>query len=495
MNRPIPHYCRQFTPVFSRREMLRVGGAGFGGLALAAMLGEAGRGQETRAQQAATLGQQSSADAQKTNPLAPKPPHFVPKAKRVIFLFMHGGPSQVDTFDYKPLLTRDHGKPLPFDKPRVVSSQTGNLLASPWKFQQYGQSGAWVSDLFPHVGRCADDLCIVNGMWGSNSRHGAALLELHTGSDTFVRPSMGSWINYGLGTENENLPGFITVCPTLTHGGVNAYSSAFLPAIYQGTPLGNASIPADKASIPFIKNVDNLPRDLQRMELDLVRELNQDHLLKSGADSALEARINSFELAFQMQAAAPELQSIADESPQTLKMYGIDGGPTQNFGRQCLMARRFAERGVRFVQVSHSYKWDQHGNLKAEHGSNALEVDQPIAALLTDLKQRGLLDDTLVLWGGEFGRTPVAQGGDGRDHNPQGYTMWLAGGGIKPGIRWGATDDYGYYAVEDKMHLHDLHATMLHLLGLDHLRLTYKHAGRDFRLTDVAGEVVREILA
>jgi len=231
------------------------------------------------------------------------------------------------------------------------------------------------------------------------------------------------------------------------------------------------------------------------MELDLVRELNQDHLSKSGADSALEARINSFELAFQMQAAAPELQSIADESPNTLKMYGIDGGPTQNFGRQCLMARRFAERGVRFVQVSHSYKWDQHGNLKAEHGRNALEVDQPIAALLTDLKQRGLLEDTLVLWGGEFGRTPVAQGGDGRDHNPQGYTMWLAGGGIKPGIRWGATDDYGYYAVEDKMHLHDLHATMLHLLGLDHKRLTYKYAGRDFRLTDVAGEVVTEILA
>ncbi|MFN0022068.1 MAG: DUF1501 domain-containing protein [Pirellulaceae bacterium] len=470
--------CCQFTPVLTRREMLRVSGAGFGGMALAAM-----------------LGQHASADASKPNPLAAKPPHFAPQAKRVIFLFMHGGPSQVDTFDYKPLLTRDNGKPLPFDKPRVVSSQTGNLLASPWKFQQYGQSGAWVSDLFPHVGRCADDLCIINGMWGSNSRHGAALLELHTGSDTFVRPSMGSWINYGLGTENENLPGFITVCPTLTHGGVNAYSSAFLPAIYQGTPLGNASIPADKAAIPFIKNADNTPRDLQRMELDLVRELNQDHLSKTGADSALEARINSFELAFQMQAAAPELQSIADESPQTLKMYGIDGGPTQNFGRQCLMARRFAERGVRFVQVSHSYKWDQHGNLKAEHGRNALEVDQPIAALLMDLKQRGLLEDTLVLWGGEFGRTPVAQGGDGRDHNPQGYTMWLAGGGIKGGIRWGATDDYGYYAVEDKVHLHDLHATMLHLLGLDHKRLTYKYAGRDFRLTDVAGEVVRGILA
>src|SRR5262245_4585278 len=333
--------CCQFTPVFTRREMLRLSSAGFGGIALAALLGEGGRGQETRAQQGETRAQH--AGPQQSRPLAPKQAHFAAKAKRVIFLFMHGGPSQVDTFDYKPLLTRDNGKPLPFDKPRVVSSQTGNLLASPWKFQQYGQSGAWVSDLFPHVGRCADDLCIINGLWGSNSRHGAALLELHTGSDTFVRPSMGSWITYGLGTENENLPGFITVCPTLTHGGVNAYSSAFLPAVYQGTPLGNASIPADKATIPFIKNADNLPRDLQRMELDLVRELNQDHLTKAGADSALEARINSFELAFQMQAAAPQLQSIDDESPATLKMYGIDGGPTQNFGRQCLMARRFAE--------------------------------------------------------------------------------------------------------------------------------------------------------
>src|SRR5678815_2305767 len=315
--------CCQFTPVFTRREMLRLSSAGFGGLALAAILGE-----------------RIGAAPQQSKPLAPKQPHFAAKAKRVIFLFMHGGPSQVDTFDYKPLLTRDNGKPLPFDKPRVVSSQTGNLLASPWKFQQYGQSGAWVSDLFPHVGRCADDLCIINGMWGSNSRHGAALLELHTGSDTFVRPSMGSWITYGLGTENENLPGFITICPTLTHGGVNAYSSAFLPAVYQGTPLGNASIPADKAAIPFIKNADNLPRDLQRMELDLVRELNQDHLAKSGSDSALEARINSFELAFKMQAAAPELQSIEGESAATLKAYGIDGGPAQNFGRQCLMARR-----------------------------------------------------------------------------------------------------------------------------------------------------------
>lgn len=469
------HECRRVTPVYSRRSMLRTAAAGFGGVALSALLGS-----EARAA---------------ANPLAPKAPHFAAKARRVIFLFMHGGPSQVDTFDYKPLLARDDGKPLPFDKPRVVSSQTGNLLKSPWEFKQYGESGAWISDLFPHTARCADDLCILNGMWGSNSRHGAALLELHTGSDTFVRPSMGSWINYGLGSENQDLPGFITICPTLGHGGVNAFSSAFLPAVYQGTPLGNSGIASDQAKIPFIAGADNMPRDLQRLELDFANELSRRQLEQSGADSALEARINSFELAYRLQSAAPELQSVDDETEATRKMYGLDQPQTKNFGRQCLMARRFAERGVRFVQVTHSYKWDQHGSLRTEHAKNALEVDQPIAALLTDLKQRGLLDDTLVLWGGEFGRTPTAQGGDGRDHNPNGYTMWMAGGGVKGGIRFGATDDYGYYAVENKVHLHDLHATILHLLGLDHKKLTYKHAGRDFRLTDVHGEVVREIIA
>lgn len=459
----------------TRREMLRASSAGFGGLALAGL-----------------LGQEACAAA---NPLAPRPPHFPAKAKRVIFLFMHGGPSQVDTFDYKPQLVRDHGKPLPFSKPRVFSAQTGNLLKSPWAFQQHGECGAWVSELFPHVAGCVDDLCMIRSMHGSNSRHGGALLELHTGSDTFVRPSMGSWITYGLGTENQDLPGYITVCPTLTHGGVNAYSSAFLPAIYQGTPLGNASIPADQASIPFIKNADKTPTDLQRLELDLLREMNQERFTVTGPDSALEGRINSFELAFRMQATAPELQEISGETEETFKLYGLDNPKTRNFGRQCLMARRFAERGVRFIQVSHSYKWDQHGDLKSGHGNNALEVDQPIAALIKDLKARGLLEDTLVLWGGEFGRTPVAQGDDGRDHNPQGYTMWLAGGGVKPGLQFGATDEYGYFAVENKVHLHDLHATILHLLGLDHLKLTYRYAGRDFRLTDVYGEVVKELLA
>ncbi|MGE0609057.1 MAG: DUF1501 domain-containing protein [Pirellulales bacterium] len=465
---------------WTRRDWLSSASTGFGMLALAGLMEQAG----LLADEAATA----------ADPLAPRPPHYPAKAKRVIFLFMHGGPSQVDTFDPKPLLDRDHGKPLPFAKPRVFSAQTGNLLRSPWKFRPYGQCGTEVSDLFPHVGGVVDDLCVINSMHGSNSRHGGALLELHTGSDTFVRPAMGSWITYGLGTENRDLPGFITMCPTLTHGGANNYSSAFLPAAYQATPLGNAAVPSDQAKIPFIENRET-PRDAQRLELDLVQQMNRERLALTGPDAALEGRIDSFELAFRMQAAAPDLQDISDETADTLRLYGIDQPKTANFGRQCLMARRFAERGVRFVQCTHSYKWDQHGDLKNGHGNNALEVDLPIAGLIRDLKARGMLHDTLVLWGGEFGRTPVAQGDDGRDHNPQGFTMWMAGGGIKGGIKHGRTDDYGYYAVENKVHFHDLHATMLHLLGLDHTRLTYRYAGRDFRLTDVHGNIVNEILA
>ncbi|WP_417388696.1 DUF1501 domain-containing protein [Gimesia sp.] len=464
----------QGSSPLSRREMLRRSSAGFGSLALAALLGNESQAARKQPEQA---------------------PHFTPKAKRVIFLFMHGGPSHMDTFDYKPQLQKDSGKPLPFDKPEVFSAQTGNLLGSPWKFKQHGESGAWVSELFPHVAGCVDDLCIINSMYGSNSRHGGALLELHTGSDTFVRPSMGSWITYGLGSENRDLPGFITVCPTLTHGGVNAYSSSFLPADFQGTPIGNASIPADRALIPFIKNESGIPLSVQRKELNYLQQMNREHLAESGPDAALEGRINSFELAYRMQTAAPELQDISDESEATQKMYGLDQDVTKNFGRQCLMARRFAERGVRFVQITHSYKWDQHGGLKTALPRNCKEVDQPIAALLKDLKTRGLLEDTLVLWGGEFGRTPVSQGADGRDHNPQGYTMWMAGGGIKGGLQYGATDDYGYYAVQNKVHVHDLHATILHLLGLDHKKLTYQFAGRDFRLTDVHGEVMYDLFA
>ncbi len=466
--------CNQFTPVLTRREMLRMSSAGFGSLALASLLD-----QEARAE----------------NPLSVKQPHFRARAKRVIFLFMHGGPSQVDTFDYKPLLERDHGKPLPFSKPRVFSSTTGNLLKSPWRFKQHGESGAWISALFPEVAKCADDLCIINSMHGSNSRHGGALLELHTGSDTFVRPSMGSWIGYGLGTENQDLPAYITMCPTLTHGGVNAYSSAFLPAVYHGTPLGNASISADKINIPYIKSQRKQGSNLQRMELDFVQQLNKRQLQQQESAAILESRINTLELAYRMQTAAPHLQDISDETEATQRLYGLDQAETKNFGRQCLMARRFAEQGVRFVQVTHSYKWDQHGDLRNGHARNAKEVDKPIAGLLQDLKMRGLLEDTLVLWGGEFGRTPVAQGDNGRDHNPQGYSMWLAGGGVRAGIRYGATDDYGYYAAVDKVHLHDLHATILHLLGLDHLRLTYRYGGRDFRLTDIYGEVIHGLIS
>ena len=476
------HWNQHRNHPVSRRELLRLSSAGFGGLALAGLLGADAR-TETKAVPATAPG-----------PLALKTPHFTPRAKRVIFLFMHGGPSQVDTFDYKPLLQRDHGKPLPFKRPKVVSSETFNLLKSPWEFQQYGESGAWVSELFPLLAQRVDDICFIKSMHGSNSRHGGALLELHTGSDTFVRPSMGSWITYGLGSENQNMPGFITISPTQSHGGANNYNSAFLPAAYAGTAIGSVGIPAKDARIPFIANAET-PRDIQRMELDYVQEMNREHLKLSGPDQALEGRIESFELAFRMQTEAPELQDLSKESAATQKLYGLDDPMTEDFGRQCLMARRFSEGGVRFVQVSHTYKWDQHTRLRRDHAQNALEVDRPIAALLHDLKTRGLLEDTLVLWGGEFGRTPTAQAADGRDHNPEAFTMWLAGGGVRAGLSYGATDDYGYYAVENKVHFHDLHATILHLLGLDHLRVTYRYAGRDFRLTDVHGNIVKGILA
>jgi hypothetical protein len=465
-------------PTITRRQMLQNAGVGFGYLALASMLGE------------------STARAA-ADPLGARQPHFPARAKRVIFLFMKGGPSHVDTFDHKPLLDRDHGKPLPFAKPRVQFAATGNLLKSPWKFHKYGQSGIEVSDLFPNVARCVDDICFVHSLHGTNAAHGGALLKLHTGSDNFVRPSMGSWVTYGLGTENRNLPGFITICPTLAHGGVSNWSSAFLPAVYQGTPLGNASTPADKAQVAYIRN-PRMPGDIQRLQLDGIAEMNREYSDQTGADRALESRIDTFELAFRMQRAMPEVENISRESAATRRLYGLDDPVTANFGRQCLLARRFAERGVRFIQVTHSdsqVQWDQHGKLKAGHEKNAREVDLPIAGLLQDLKSRGLLEDTLVWWGGEFGRTPVAEGNDGRDHNPEGFTMWLAGGGVKGGFKYGATDDYGYFAAHNKVHIHDLHATILHLLGLDHEKLTYRYAGRDFRLTDVAGKIVREVMA
>ena len=466
--------------------MLKQCCGGFGSVALAGLLSDEAKADEL-------LRRPSKVNPLELGPLAVRRPHFPPRAKRVIFLFMHGGPSQVDTFDYKPRLQKEHGKPLPFAKPRVQFAETGNLMGSPYKWKQHGESGAWVSEIFPETAKMVDELCIIKGLHGSNPAHGAALLKVHTGSDNFVRPSMGSWITYGLGSENRNLPGFVTICPTLGHGGVNNYSSAFLPAAYHGTSIGHAGIKASKARFEHMTAMGD--SKIQRAELDLLREVNEAAEGRAAARQALEGRIETFELAFRMQAAAPEVMDLSAESKSTKALYGMDDSTTENFGRQCLLARRFSERGVRFVQCTHSYKWDQHGNLEKDHRNNAREVDTGIAGLLRDLKQRGMLDDTLVLWGGEFGRTPAAQGGNGRDHNPHGFTMWMAGGGVKPGFSYGATDEYGYYATENKMHVHDLHATMLALLGIDHEALTYRDAGRDFRLTDVSGRVVNEIFA
>jgi len=468
--------------LISRRKMLRDSAVGFGNIALLSML-----------QDEASASSPTGAG----NPLAAKIPHIAPRAKRVVFLFMKGGPSHVDTFDPKPLLTRDHGKKPPFDLPRVTFAKQGNLLKSPWEFKQHGQSGLPVSSLFPNVAKCVDDLCILRSVHGTNPAHGGALLKLHTGSDNFIRPSMGSWVVYGLGTENENLPAFITICPTLAHGGVTNWGAQFLPAYCQGTPIGNASLAAKTVKVKNIRN-HRIDARTQRQQLDLIKAMNQDHLEASGTERALLGRLNSFELAYRMQTSMPEAQDLGGESAVTKKLYGIDDPVTEDFGRQCLMARRFLERGVRFVQVTHSdseVQWDQHSNLYQGHTKNAAEVDKPIAGFLRDLKSRGLLQDTLVMWGGEFGRTPTAQGNNGRDHNPHGFTMWFAGAGVKGGMAYGATDDYGYYAAVDKMHVHDLHATMLHALGMDHERLTFHYAGFDHRLTGVEGHVATDIFA
>lgn len=470
MNR-ILHSVRDGQPL-ARRAALRRMGLGFGGLALASMLPELQAGMDS--------------------PLRVRPPHFAPRARRVIFLFMHGGPSHVDSFDYKPGLERDNGKPLPFAKPRVQFAQTGNLRRSPWDFRPYGRCGAMVSDLFPLTGACADDLCFLKAVHGTNEAHGGALLKLHTGSESQVRPSMGAWISYGLGTENANLPSFLTLNPTLGHGGVGNWASAFLPAAHQGTRIGGGGVPVDKATIANLGGAWDPV--VQRAQLDLLSEAQREHLGLAGPDAALEARIESYELAFRMQTETPDILALTGETEATRKLYGLDDPKTASFARQCLLARRFSERGVRFVQVTHGY-WDQHDDLTKDHGRLAAEVDRPIAGLLRDLKARGLLDETLVLWGGEFGRTPTLQGKDGRDHHPHAFTLWMAGGGVKPGFSYGQTDEYGFYGVDGKVHVHDLHATLLALLGLDHERLTYRYAGRDYRLTDVAGRVVREIMA
>ncbi len=476
------------TDYLSRRQILQHVGAGFGSLPLAALLVR----QSVCRAAAPSGGSIGISPAVGTG-------HFPARAKRVIFLFMHGGPSQVDTFDYKPELAACNDEPLPFAKPRVQFAQTGNLLSSPWKFRQYGQSGAWVSDLFPNVGRCVDDITFIKSLHGSNEAHGGAMLKVHTGSDTFVRPSMGAWISYGLGTENNNLPSFITIKPTMGHGGVQNFGSAFLPPIHQATRIGSRKekTEASGAAIANLTN-ESVPGSMQSRQLDLLKDL--DRLQRPGihtsADADMDARIASFELAFRMQAEAPEVLDISRESESTNRLYGIDGGPTDNFGRQCLLARRLSEAGVRFIQVNQSY-WDQHNNLKEKHAELANQVDKPIAGLLTDLKQRGLLEDTLLIWGAEFGRTPTVQGAakNGRDHNPHGFTYWMAGGGVKGGFSYGETDEFGFYATHDKVHVHDLHATILHLLGIDHERLTYPYGGRDFRLTDVEGRVVDSIFA
>ncbi|MBI2948275.1 MAG: DUF1501 domain-containing protein [Verrucomicrobia bacterium] len=465
--------------LLSRRELLRRCGCGFGYLALTSLLADAAR----------------TVLAAEANPLVPKPTHFSPRAKRVIFLFMHGGPSQVDTFDPKPLLIRDNGKLVPPDKTSGLLTPNSKLLAPHWEFHKRGQSGLEISDLFPELAKRADHLCLVRSMHTEGQDHGQAVLNLHTGSGRQVRPSMGSWVVYGLGTDNQNLPGFVTISPPAINGGPQNYGSAFLPAVYQGTPIGSDNTPLSQAQIRHIKN-PKLSPEMQRQQLDLLQEINRDHLKTAQLDSQLEGVIESYELAFRMQTEVPKLTDLTTESKATLDLYGIGGGPTENFGRQCLLARRFAQHGVRFIQVNHAFKWDQHQNLKQDLERNVREVDQPIAALLHDLESLGLLADTLVLWGGEFGRTPTAQGNaDGRDHNPHGFTMWMAGGGVKGGFAYGATDDYGYRAVENKVHMHDLHATLLHLLGLDHTRLTYRYAGRDFRLTDVHGNVAKGILS
>jgi hypothetical protein len=469
--------------LFSRRAALKSAGCGFAYLALAGLANQKAMGA--------------------VNPLAVKQPQFPARAKRVIFLFMQGGVSHVDSYDYKPRLEKDNGKMMDFADARSIAKTgkgaTQRVMKPLWKFAQHGQSGRWVSDLFPHMAEHADDYCVMRGMQTEGVAHGPATLFLHTGSTNMIRPSVGAWVTYGLGSENENLPGFVTISPSMGNGGPRNYGNAFLPPVFQGTAIGRAGIAAADARIRNLSNELISTADQQR-QFDLLRAMNEEQLRRNPGDNELEAVINSYELAYRMQNNAPGALDLSKETPATLKMYGIGEKATDNYGRQCLMARRLCESGVRYVQVNYGDNtnnpaWDQHSNLP-KHGEHALAVDKPVAALLTDLKQRGLLDDTIVWWGGEFGRTPYAEkNGTGRDHNPGGFSVWLAGGGVKPGFAYGETDEFGHYAVNDKVHMHDLHATILHLLGLNHEKLTYRFAGRDFRLTDVAGRVVTEIVS
>ncbi|MFT5105919.1 MAG: hypothetical protein ACI8XO_001228 [Verrucomicrobiales bacterium] len=446
---------------FTRRDLLRATSCGFGYLALSGLAADA-----------------VQKDVGYTNPLAEKKPHFPARAKRVIFMFMQGGPSHLDTFDYKPALQKAGGK----------GDGKSKLLASPFQFEKHGESGTPISSLYPHLAKHADDMCVLNGMHTTSPAHPQATIAAHTGSINFVRPSMGAWVTYGLGSVNEDLPGFITINPVNNLGGAQNYGSAFLPASYQGTRVGTGN--------GSISNIANpvLNTEAQRRQLDLVQSMNKDMLERNRSHAELEGVIESYELAFRMQTSVPDVMDLSKESESTKNLYGIGEKSTNDFGTQCLMARRLAEAGVRFIQVTHR-GWDQHNNLSSKLKSNCGATDKPIAALLTDLKRRGMLKDTLIVWGGEFGRSPQGQNKDGRRHNNRGYSMWMAGGGVKGGLRYGSTDDLGGTAIDGKMHTHDLHATILHLLGLDHEKLTYRYAGRDFRLTDVHGIANKDILA
>ena len=462
----------------SRRELLARGGCGFGLLALADLL----------AQEART----STAGNRAASPYAAQAPHHSPRAKRIIFLYMPGGPSHVDLLDPKPRLAQENGKPLPFKKPSLERTKTGNLLASPWKFAPRGQAGIEVSELLPGLASQIDKVCVIRSMLADNINHTGAALQMCTGEQAFSRPSMGSWLTYGLGTENQNLPSFVVVSPSAVFQGAQLWASSFLPSAYQGTLIRDMDKPIANlapASGDF---------DLQRRKLDALKRLNAIHKQDRNIDSELDARIASFELAFRMQREAPEAFDLTRETAATHQLYGTKNKTTELFGRQCLLARRLVERGVRYVQLfdaPQNNAWDHHGGIKDRLPARCWAVDQPITALLSDLEARGLLQDTLVLWGGEFGRTPTAEGTNGREHHPFGFTMWMAGGGIRGGMVHGKTDDYGWHAAEDIVHVHDLHATILHLMGLNHERLTFRHGGRDYRLTDVHGHVVSDILA
>jgi hypothetical protein len=471
--------CGRFHTPLTRREMLLRCANGFGAVALAALLAEDGR---------------ADGEASGGRPVR----HHPARARSAIFLYMDGGPSQVDTFDYKPLLEKHHGKD-PHTVFKVEPTQfnnVGKVMASPWKFRQRGESGLWVSDLFPHVAECVDDLAVVRSMVSKFPEHTSANYFLHTGSGLQGRPSMGAWASYGLGSENKDLPAFIVLNGGLIPpGGLDNFNSGFLPAAHQGSVF--------RAGDPPVANIARLEATdaLQRGKLDLLRKLDRSVDERLGKPDEVESAIANYETAYRMQTAVPELIDVKGETASTRKQYGLDAeyAPTQTFGRQCLIARRLVERGARFVELTcpnvGADRWDQHGGLKSGHENNARAVDQPIAALLKDLKARGLLQTTLVVWAGEFGRTPFAQGGDGRDHNQFGFTIWLAGGGVKAGAVYGETDEWGYKVIKDRVEVHDLHATMLHLLGIDHKRLTFRFGGRDMRLTDVHGEVVKNILA